>query len=125
MTTPDAIVARGWATVELGRAAIERLGDLALGERFRAAERSAVLGATCLRGRSADGRGWIVLLEPDTEGPLSAYLARHGEGWAATWHATMGGARIRPGPCGPEALEPGGPRYGPFRLRAAAATIGR
>src|SRR5262245_28213071 len=120
-------IARGWATVELDRAAIERRRDLAPGAAFEPAHRSAVLGASCLRGRAVDG-GWIVLLEPDTEGPISGFLARHGEGWAASWHATAATdatGRLAPGPCGPEALEPGHPRHGPYRLRVAAATIRR
>jgi hypothetical protein len=87
----------------------------------------------------AGGDGWIVLLEPDTEGPISGFLARHGEGWAATWLAVEATAALSadeaadeavdsssggaPGPLGPETLEPGTPRFGPFRLRAAAATI--
>lgn len=84
-----------------------------------------------------------MLLEPDTEGPISAYLARNGEGWAVSWLAadpiadmtadmTTGQATDRPtdqptdlepGPCGPETLEADSPRFGPFRLRAVAATI--
>ena len=31
----------------------------------------------------------IVLLEPSTEGRLAATLARHGEGWCATWLAAV------------------------------------
>jgi hypothetical protein len=139
MTSEPRIVGRGWATVELDRAAAERRGDLAPGAAFEPADRSAALGATCLRGRVAGGDGWIVLLEPDTEGPISGFLARHGEGWAATWVAADPTADqttdrpthqptdqppdLGPGPIGPETLEPGTPRFGPFRLRADAATI--
>jgi hypothetical protein len=129
VTGSEVIVARGWATVELERAAIERHDDLAVGSAFEPAPRSTALGAACLRGRAADGGGWIVLLEPDIEGPIGAYLARQGEGWAATWRESTrdeesGRRRWTEGPCGLEILEPGGPRHGPFRLRTVAATIG-
>lgn len=119
------VIGRGWATIDLGRAIVERTPDLAPGSTFEPAPPSAALGATCLRGRAADGGDWIVLLEPATEGPISAYLARHGEGWAATWHATEQQRDLAPGPLGAEALDPGVPRWGPFRLRAVAATIAR
>ncbi len=87
-------VGRGWATVELDRAEEEvrkvlvaelLFRDVAAAELlFRHTPRSALLGARCRRARTPDGE-WIVLLEPDTEGRLGAFLARHGEGWAATW----------------------------------------
>ena len=126
-------VARGWATVELERAAAELGGALPAGTGFEPADPSTALGARCLLGAAADGSGRIVLLEPDREGPIAAFLARHGEGWAATWLdaadaddrgllvATDGAT---PGPLGPERLEPGSPR-GPFRLQVAPATIER
>lgn len=126
-------VARGWATVELERAAAALSGSLAAGTGFEAAEGSMALGARCLRGTAADGSGAIVLLEPDTEGRIAGFLARHGEGWAATWldaADTDGDGRLvatdgaTPGPFGLERLEPGSP-WGPFRLRVAPATIGR
>jgi hypothetical protein len=119
------VIGRGWATVDLDRAVVERTFDLAPGTSFEPAPASAALGATCLRGPAADGAGWIVLLEPATEGPIGAYLARHGEGWAVTWHATEQHGDLAPGPLGAEALDPGAPRWGPFRLRAVAATIAR
>jgi hypothetical protein len=126
-------VARGWATVELVRAAAELGGSLAVGTGFEPAEPSTALGARCLLGSAADGSGTIVLLEPDTEGRIAAFLARHGEGWAATWlDATDEDRDVRlvptrgptPGPFGPERLEPGSPS-GPFRLAVAPATIER
>jgi len=127
------IVARGWATVELERAVAELGGSLAAGTGFEPAESSTALGARCVRGTAADGSGVIVLLQPDTEGRLAGFLARHGEGWAATWlDAADADNDGRPvamdeatlGPFGPERLEPGSP-WGPFRLRVAPATIGR
>jgi len=123
-------VARGWATVELERAAAELGGSLAAGTGFEPTEPSTALGARCLRGTSADRYSWIVLLEPDTEGRIAAFLARHGEGWAATWLDADDRGRLvatdgaSPGPFGPERLEPGSP-WGPFRLQVAPATIER
>ena len=91
--------------------------------RFTAAERSQLLGARCRRAATGDDE-WIVLLEPDTEGRLAAFLARHGEGWAVTWE--VGGATRRgtPGPLGPE-LAGDQPVRGPFRLILTPATIER
>lgn len=123
------IVGRGWATVELARAEAELRDKERLGE-FEDAERCSWLGARCRRagvvGADAAGVGWIVLLEPDTEGRLAAFLARHGEGWAATWSAEASegpGVQARPGPLGPEVLAPRQPTSGPFRLVVSAATI--
>ena len=126
MTEPRRVIARGWATVDIDRAAAE-LSDRVDHGGFADVERSAWLGARCRRGRATDSRAaeWIVLLEPDTEGRLAAFLARHGEGWAATW-AAAGDPELagsRPGPLGPETLEPAQPMSGPFRLSTAAATI--
>jgi hypothetical protein len=124
------IVARGWATVDLERAAGELAATLAASSTFEVAAASTLLGARCVRGTAADGRGLIVLLEPDREGRIAAFLARHGEGWAATWLAepvspeeAARGAAL-PGPLGTERLEPG-PVRGPFRLLVRPATIGR
>jgi hypothetical protein len=133
------VVGRGWATVDLERAAVEMRHLMPFGVTFEAAERSDVLGARCHRARvgaRADGTGtdvatadgpdadWIVLLEPVTEGRLAAFLARNGEGWAATWtHGADPAATGRPGPLGPELLAPGQAAHGPFRLVLTAATI--
>ena len=120
------IVGRGWATVDSERAAAE-LSDLVGDGGFDIVERSAWLGASCRRARALDATDgeWIVLLEPDTEGRLAGFLARHGEGWAATWEdvgeAAFAGSR--PGPLGPETLEADQPMSGPFRLTVTAATI--
>ena len=121
----DGEVGRGWATVELERAAVEHARDLVAGTSFEPARRSEVLGARCLRGRAADGSGWVVLLEPDSEGLISGYLARHGEGWAATWTVTPAAPGMQPGPLGDEAADRAGgtSRWGPFRLRVVPATI--
>jgi hypothetical protein len=125
-------IARGWATVDIDRAVRELSGLLQTGAAFEPVARSPVLGARCVRGPSASADAptpeWIVVLEPDTEGRAAAFLARHGEGWAATWLADDA-VELRapsdgsPGPFGPETLEPGGPPRGPYRLRVSAATI--
>ena len=133
------VVGRGWATVDLARAAVEMRHLLPPGVAFEAAERTDVLGARCRRARVDAREGsagadvaavdepdtdWIVLLEPDTEGRLAAFLARNGEGWAATWSFGVGPAAPgRPGPLGPELLAPGQATHGPFRLVLTAATI--
>lgn len=120
-------IGRGWATVDHERAERQLRDLIAPGGRFEDAPRSAVLGARCRRVRAVDG-DWIVMLEPDTEGRLAGFLARNGEGWAATWERKDGGSiggssRPLDGPFGPELLEPGQPTHGPFRLIATAATI--
>jgi hypothetical protein len=125
------VVGRGWATVDLERAAAELADRLAPGGDFELAARSVLLGARCLRGRTrSDGLvgGWIVLLEPDTEGRLAGYLARFGEGWAATWSVpadATGDQRPRwsGGPLGDERLIEAAATAGPFRLLLSAATI--
>jgi hypothetical protein len=120
--------------VDLERAATEHRASLGPAARFESAPRSEVLGARCLAvrtilGTSVAGRtmfAWLVLLEPDTEGRLAGYLARHGEGWAATWLASSstGTTRTaRPGPFGLERLMSERPLQGPFRLGLVAATI--
>jgi hypothetical protein len=118
-------LAVGWATVELDRAARELSDLLGSDATFVEAPSSEALGARCRVGAgAAEGGARIVLLEPETEGRLSATLARHGEGWVATWVAAptapsssvprVSGAR--PGPFGEERLVLGGPVTGPHRL---------
>jgi len=71
---------------------------------------------------------WIVLLEPDTEGRLAAFLARSGEGWAATWSDQPPGGANRhgtPGPLGEERLSGRIGVAGPFPLLLKPATIDR
>lgn len=145
MTARDVPVARageaplavGWATVELGRAAMELASLLVPGAAFEPAPACDHLGARCLVGRATGldgGAPLLVLLEPSTEGRLAAALARRGEGWCATWvagpavtsppsppHEPRGG--LRDGPLGPESLEPGAPVGGPYRLVVSPATI--
>ncbi len=117
------VMAIGWATVELDRAAEQLAHLLAPGAAFGAAPASVLLGARCRSARAADTGLWIALLEPDTEGRLAASLARSGEGWAATWvlaaPSSMGSGALsaaRPGPFGSERLRLGGGPAGPHRL---------
>ena len=118
------VLAVGWATVELDRAARELAHLLAPGAGFGAAASSAILGARCRSGPAAGEAGlWIALLEPDTEGRLAGTLARSGEGWAATWvliapagPGTGALSAPRPGPFGAERLLLGLPPTGLHRL---------
>jgi hypothetical protein len=128
----ERVVGRGWATVDLDRAERDLASWLADAASFADAPRSALLGATCRigSGRADDAAGgtWVVILEPDAEGRLAAFLARHGEGWAVTWLAPDEAAAHRggtPGPLGPERLADVTPVAGPFRMRLTAATIER
>ncbi len=132
------VVAIGWATVEADRAATELAPLLAPGDRFEIAADSETLGARCRVARAGQAHGGllIVLLEPATEGRVAGFLARSGEGWAATWldAASIAGALpastthpehpARPGPLGPESTLAGSPATGPFRMMVERATIG-
>jgi hypothetical protein len=119
-------IGRGWATVDLERAEADLRELIAHDAVFERVPRSAVLGARCRRAQSVVG-DWIVLLEPDTEGRLAGSLARHGEGWAATWvlpdGASAAAGRPIDGPFGPEVLAADQPGSGPFLLIVTAATI--
>jgi hypothetical protein len=115
-------VGRGWATVELDRAEGEVCDAVGVDLRFAHAASSRLLGARCRRAATPDGE-WIVLLEPDTEARLAAFLARHGEGWAVTWEVGDPTPPGTPGPVGPERLAPHQPVGGPFRLIVSTATI--
>lgn len=126
------VIAVGWATVELDRAA--RDVGKALGTTFVDVDGSIHLGCACRRSSTAVDGVRIVLLEPTTEGRLAATLARHGEGWAVVWFARddhgdmLGVARwsaARDGPFGSERLALGGPLAGPHRLLVETATIAK
>lgn len=135
MTIGPRVIAVGWATVELDRAASELAALLVPGTAFADAMPSEHLGAWCRIGhvvRGAADADIIILLEPFTEGRLSATLARHDEGWRASWEAPDGSvaeatARAlsveRPGPLGPERLILDGPVTGPHHRLLVAATI--
>jgi hypothetical protein len=124
-----ALIAVGWATVDLDRGvgdAAARLG-LAAG-RFAPAADDRWLGA---RTRVAPSGPAIVVLEPSTEGRLAAALARHGEGPVAIWVAGPSPVRgtVRDGPLGPATVAVAVRPWGPFILEVAGmappGTIGR
>jgi hypothetical protein len=118
----------GWATVDLDRAERELVeGPAGRATRSRRdAPADELLGASC-RIVVVDARE-IVLLEPSTEGPLAAALARHGEGPLALYvsvggtgvararHAGLALSRLAAGPLGQQRRVLGGPRDGPFIL---------
>lgn len=140
--TELALVGIGWATVDAERAAIE-LASVLPGSTppeagWEPADRDDLLGARAsartvhilprLAGsvaRAADGLRvpdplTLVLLEPDTEGRLAAFLARNGEGVAAAYvrgsgETTLAGQRSgpAPGPLGPARLLVGSRPSGP------------
>ncbi|MEW5992319.1 MAG: hypothetical protein AB1736_13370 [Chloroflexota bacterium] len=120
----------GWGTVELDRAETEIGEALAAGRLdgrpdAEGAPDDGILGARCRILRSG-GAQQIVLLEPSTEGPLAAALARHGEGHVAHYLLVDAGAPERArqagfqlsaeagGPLGRQRLVVTGPRWGPF-----------
>jgi hypothetical protein len=124
----EPLVAIGWATVELDRAAAN------FGGGFEPAPDDELLGAF------ARVRGPIVILEPSTEGRLVATLVRQSEGPAAIYVGAPGGdleagvaravergarfGRGATGPLGPSALMLGGPTWGPHVILVGSATIG-
>lgn len=124
-----AVLAVGWATVELERAARE-LGS-AFDLEFVEAPGSVHLGCACRRSVATVDGVHVVLMEPTTEGRLALTLARHGEGLAAAWIRDEAGpvtpdrrvSAARPGPFGSERLVLGGPVSGPHHLLVRGATI--
>jgi hypothetical protein len=113
------LVAIGWATVDLERAAAA-WPDLS----FAVAAEDRSLGARASVAR-LPGSLRLVLLEPLSEGRLAAFLARHGEGPSALYlkvpdalgrSPTVSGDRASApvgGPFGPQAVLPGGGRDDP------------
>ena len=129
-----AVLAVGWATVELERA--ERELGAAFDLDFVDAPGSVHLGCACRRSVATVDGVHVVLLEPTTEGRLAVPLARHGEGLAAAWirddptRATTGRSTTtrstsaaRPGPFGSERLVLGGAVSGPRHLLVRGTTI--
>lgn len=87
------VVAIGWATVDSGRA--EREFSEALGVRLDVAPGARLRG---LGARASSAHPFVdgpelLFLEPDREGRLAAFLARHGEGIAMIVVATGVGTR--------------------------------
>jgi hypothetical protein len=121
----------GWGTVELDRAALE----LGAGGEVTDAPPDELMGAVCRVVRREGER--VVLLEPSTEGPLAAFLARFGEGVAVRYlqpgHDAAGRLResgfalskASGGPIGRQRLVLGGSRWGPHIIvvEPGAATI--
>jgi hypothetical protein len=113
----------GWATVELDRAARELAAVTAI-KTWIPTPRDELLGASARRSTpAAQDDPVVLLLEPDTEGPLAAALARFGEGVAAIYlgpvptrperPAATGVGQPASGPLGPARLLLGGPAWGP------------
>lgn len=100
------IAAIGWATVDHERAMAELDSALAAeNDAWVALERDAALGASARSRGLGDEGAMLVVLEPDTEGPLAASLARFGEGVAVIY--------LGDGPVGSGRLLRGGPVWGP------------
>jgi len=122
----------GWATVDLERAAAG-FPELS----FAWAADEPLLGGRAIVATVTPGLS-LALLEPVTEGRLAASLARHGEGPVALYLRLVGGpsapdpgplgtpgmSRIVAGPFGLEALQLGGPAYGPHLLAVGPAPVG-
>ena len=111
--------ALGWATVELDRAERQLTADLGLApDAFVEASDSGVLGAHCrVAPETFPGGVALVILEPSTEGRLSAALARHGEAPLAAWFLLDAETdAVTPGPFGPERIASDGTVNGLRRL---------
>ena len=130
-------VGRGWATVELERAARELAAGLGIDAgAWVPAPRDALLGARAWSAPTpVDDGPAIVLLEPDTEGRLAATLVRFAEGVAAVYLRDPVAGAAAPDPestevrasaavegtaaqsaLGPARVVPGGPAWGPHVL---------
>jgi hypothetical protein len=117
------VVARIWRTVDVERTVAE------LGLAAEPIPRDELLGGMGSLVRPSDGPP-VAVLEPFTEGPLTASLARHGEGDAGVYVAPAGGlaeaqsaglilTRVASGPFGRSAVvasSAGSPPGGPMRL---------
>jgi hypothetical protein len=110
------IAAIGWATVEGERAQGELDALLAADldaprlAPWRSLDRDAALGASAWVRAASEGAGdpALVVLEPDTEGLLAAFLARFGEGVGAVY---LGDGALQSG-----RLVRGRPRWGPHAV---------
>ena len=104
------IAAIGWATVDHERAMGELDAALDIdAEPWLVLPRDAAMGASARVRSLGGGTPTLVVLEPDTEGPLAASLVRFGEGVAAVYldAATVGATEVR----GRRATS--GPAWGP------------
>jgi GNAT superfamily N-acetyltransferase len=83
------VVAIGWATVDLDRAAADLAVEAGIDDSLvQQAPDDEALGAVARRLDLVDGP--LLILEPRTEGHLAAALARHGEGPCAVYLAASG-----------------------------------
>ena len=109
----SAVVAVGWATVDLERSAAA-LPDID----FDFAPDDEALGGRALIGHP--GAVALVLLEPSTEGRLAGTLARNGEGIAVFYEITRGlppDGSATMTPLGrPGRLVDPAQRWGPYRI---------
>ena len=126
---PIEVIALGWGTVDLERAAGDLRRTLGPDLAVTPTEDAILEPHLGARGHTigtvgADGTR-LVVLEPSTEGRLAYSLARSDEGPIAAWLAVRPGVTIpartatsseRLGPFGPERLLLGGPLHGPHHL---------
>jgi hypothetical protein len=103
-----AIVAVGWATVDLDRASDQLLASGVVSGRPITGVPIPALGASACRVNDSAFGVPLVLLEPTAEGRLAATLARVDEGPCALFVGAPG--------AGPAGLLPGGPPTGPHLL---------
>ncbi len=116
------VVGIGWGTVDLDRAAL--LSSYEDGSTWLPVARDELLGAKAIRRSDVDSESPVlVLLEPDTEGRLAAFLARFGEGMAAIYLAGDGGSAHAPGSRGRSSGR--GPRAGARLGPPALGPLGR
>jgi hypothetical protein len=129
LAAPDRVLPV-WATVELDRAA----ASIAIASRSTPILDAPQLGARVRVIGLVAGADppEVIVAEPSFEGRLAAFLARHGEGWAAAYVVVAASALARlreaavhlssprPGPLGPERLLLGSDRSGPFVVVAEA-----
>lgn len=116
---PLDLLAVGWATIELDRAARD------IGGAWEPAAHDRLLGASVWRSPQDHPRSLV--LEPNTEGRLAGALARYGEGPIALYLRVpdpgQAVAALRPrqgsGPFGQEWLIPGPYPAGPFLVLVA------
>lgn len=103
------VIGVGWATVDAERASAEL--DAVIGERaaWPSQARASLLGARVVRREPSPDAGVdLLVLEPDTEGRLAAFLARYGEG--------VGAVYLSPAGTGVDRVTPVHPRWGPFAI---------
>lgn len=112
LSAPPRLAGIGWSTVDIERTAAD-LGATDL----RVVEQDDLLGARAWR--ASGGPVALVLLEPITEGRLTASLARRGEGIVALYLRSdepLGGALRRTAMGGQGRVVSDGRSWGPFLI---------